>query len=56
MNRQGLDFSDKAKIFFSGLFIGSERTFKGYSILFSIYTIGIVVAGTIINVLTNAHN
>ena len=56
MNRQGLEFGDKVTIFTKGLFIGSERTFKGYAILFSIYSVAMLMAGMIINLLTHVHN
>ena len=46
---------DKCNVFWSGILVPTERAFKGYSILFSLWAIGSLLAITMIRSLTLAH-
>ena len=54
-NNRAITFRDKWNIFWAGTIIPTERAFKGYTILFSIWTIGTFLAITMIHTLTKAH-
>merc|ERR1712205_231702 len=46
---------DKCNIFFSGILVPTERAFRGYLILLSIWTVGTFLAIGMITALTKAH-
>ena len=46
---------DKCNIFWSGIKVPTERAFKGYTILFSLWAIGALLGITMIRSLTLAH-
>ena len=54
-NSRAITFGDKWNMFWAGTVIPTERAFKGYSILFSIWTVGTFLAITMIHTLTKAH-
>ena len=50
-----ITLGDYLKIFFSGIFVPTERAFKGYAIISTVWSIGTFLTITIIYFLTIAH-